>query len=53
MTEGVEHGLEIAFAGLLFSLAVTLLLWLHGAFVQQTQVLGRMPERLILMERGE
>ena len=51
MTEGMEHALEYAVAGVLFCMAIAMLLWLHGAFVQQMQVLGREPERLILFER--
>lgn len=50
MTEGVEQGLEMAFAGLLFSMAIALLLWMHGAFLHQAQKIGSTPERLILME---
>lgn len=50
MTEGVEHALEHVFAGVLFCIAVTMLLWLHGMFMQQVQSAGKEPERLILFE---
>lgn len=50
MTEGIEHAIEIAAAGVLFCSAVTILLLLHTAFCKQTEVIGRMPERVILFE---
>lgn len=53
MTEGTEHTLEHVFAGVLFCMGVTVMLWLHGIFMQQTQNLGKEPERLILFEQTE
>lgn len=50
MTEGAEHGMEAVFAGILFCMAVAVLLWLHGAFMGQISRLGDSPERLILTE---
>ena len=51
MTDGTEHALETVTAGVLFCMAIALLLGLHNAFVQQTKVLGTAPERLILLEQ--
>lgn len=51
MTEGTEHSMEYVISGLLFCMALTMLLWLHGAFLKQTRVIGTEPERLILMEQ--
>lgn len=51
MTEGTEHSLEFAVSGLLFCMALAMLLWLHNAFLKQTEVIGTAPERLILMEQ--
>ncbi len=51
MTEGTEHSLEYVISGLLFCVALAMLLWLHGAFLRQAQVIGNEPERLILMEQ--
>lgn len=50
MTEGIEHAIETAVGSILFCTAVLLLLWLHTAFARQSEVIGRMPERLILFE---
>lgn len=51
MTEGTEYSLEFAVSGLLFCMAIAMLLWLHRGFLQQTEAIGAAPERLILMER--
>lgn len=51
MTEGMEHAFEYVTAGILFCMAVAMLLWLHGAFLQQLQVVGKAPERLIMLEQ--
>ena len=50
MSDGTEHALEYAVAGVLFCMAIGVLLWLHGAFMQQVQATGNEPERLILFE---
>ena len=50
MTDSTEHALEAVVAGSLFCMAIVVLLWLHGAFMQQIQRFGDFPERLILME---
>lgn len=54
MTDGTEQALEYVAGGILFCIAVSMLLWLNTAFLQQMEVLGRAPERLILFEqKGE
>ncbi len=53
MTEGTEHALEYMAAGILFCMGFIMLIWFHKAFVQQTHVLGNMPNRLILSEQEE
>lgn len=50
MTEGTELAMEQAAAGVMFCLAISLLLLLHMALEQQTERLGAMPEQLILFE---
>jgi len=52
MTEGIEHSLEFVFAGVLFCMSIAMLVWLHGAFMRQVQIIGRVPERLILLEES-
>lgn len=51
MTEGTEHSLEYVVSGLLFCMAIVILLWLHGAFMQQAKEIGNTPERVILFEQ--
>ena len=51
MTEGTEHMLEYVVSGVLFCMAIALLLRLHGAFMQQAEVIGNVPERVILFEQ--
>lgn len=51
MTEGTEHALEYAVGGCLFCMAIAMLLWLHGALMQQTKVFGKEPEYVILFEQ--
>ena len=50
MTQGMEHTMEAIFAGIIFCMAVVVLLWLHGAFMGQIHRFGDVPERLILTE---
>ena len=51
MADGTEHALEYVVSGVLFLMAFAMLLWFHGAFMKQTQILGQVPERLILFEQ--
>lgn len=51
MTEGVERAVEHVIAGILFCVAIGLLLWLHGTLVQQTTVFGTDAGRLLVSER--
>lgn len=51
MTDGTEHALEYVLSGVLFCMALTMLLWLHGAFTKQTEVIGDTPDRIILFEQ--
>ncbi len=51
MTEGTEQTLEYAFSGVLFCMAIAMLLWMHSAFMQQAETVGSSPERVILFER--
>lgn len=53
MTESMEHAMEYAFAGFLFCMAFSILLWIHGAVIQHMKVLGKEPERVIFFERTE
>lgn len=53
MNESTEHALEYALSGVLFCMAIALMIWLHGTYLQQLQVVGRVPERLILAEQSE
>ena len=53
MSESIEHALEHAVAGVLFCIAVAMLLWLHGTFVRQIKLTGKSPERLIMAEQSE
>lgn len=53
MTEGVERATEHVIAGILFCMAITLLLWFHGTLVQQTGVFGKDAGRLIISERED
>ncbi len=51
MTEGIEQAMEYIVGGILFGIALSLLLWFHRAADGQLQVLGKEPERLILLEQ--
>ncbi len=51
MTEGTEQALEYACSGVLFCMAVVILVWLHGAWMRQAQVMGNAPERVIMFEQ--
>lgn len=51
MTEGTEHAIEHVIGGILFGIAISLLLWFHAAAEEQLQVFGKEPERLILFEQ--
>lgn len=53
MTEGTEHALEHIVGGILFGIAISMLLWFHGTAQGQLQVLGKEPERLILFQQGK
>lgn len=53
MTEGTEHAIEHIMGSILFCMAVALLLWFHTVTQEQLQVLGKEPERLILLEQGK
>lgn len=53
MSESTEHALEYMLGGALFCMAITMMIWLHGTFLQQVQMAGRAPERLILAEQSE
>ncbi len=53
MTESTEHALEYTVAGVLFCTAIAMLIWLHGTFLQQVQLTGRAPERLIMAEQSK
>ncbi len=50
MTEGTELAIEQAAAGVMFCLAVSILFLLHTALWKQTEVMGTMPEQLVLFE---
>ncbi|MBQ9767629.1 MAG: hypothetical protein IJW37_05970 [Lachnospiraceae bacterium] len=50
MTEGTEQAIETMAAGVLFCMAITMLLLLHTATCRQTAYLGRWPEQLVLFE---
>lgn len=50
MTEGTEHALEIAAAGILFCAAFAMLVLLHATVYRQAECMGWQPERLILYE---
>jgi len=52
MSESIEHALEHVLAGVLFCMAVVMLLWLHGTFVRQVQLTGKSTERLIMAEQS-
>ena len=51
MTEGTEHALEYVVAAGMFCMAIAMLIWLHGAMIQQITMLGKEPECVILFER--
>lgn len=53
MTEGTEHALELVSGGVLFCMAIWMLLILHTSFVRQTESMYRMPECIILFEESE
>lgn len=53
MSEGVGKALETIVAGGLFCVAVTMLLLLHTALLQQAEGFEGMPEQLILFEEGK
>ena len=40
MTDGVEHALEYVVSGVLFCMAMAMLLWMHGAFMKQAEMLA-------------
>lgn len=49
MTDGTEHIL----GGVLFCIAIALLLRLHGMYTQQVKDAGKEPNRVILFEQTE
>ena len=51
MTDGGEHALEYVVSGVLFCMAMAMLLWMHGAFMKQAEMVGHTPERMILYEQ--
>lgn len=53
MTESTERAMEYVFAGFLFCMALSILLWMHGATIQQWDAFGKEPERVIFFERAE
>lgn len=53
MSENIEQALEHVFAGILFCVALAMLFWQHGVFLQQTELTGKASERLILAEQSE
>ncbi len=53
MTDGIERAIESVFAGVLFCIALGMMLWLHGAFMQSLDIVGKEPEQLILFEETE
>ena len=53
MSESTERALEHMMAGILFCMAILMLLWLHSTFLIRIQQTGRQPERLILAEQRE
>lgn len=53
MSESIEHALEHMVAAMLFCAAIVMLFLLHDTFLQQVQLTGRSPERLILVEQRE
>lgn len=50
MTEGTEQAIETIAAGVLFCMAITMLLLLHTTVGRQTKHLGQLPEQLVLFE---
>lgn len=52
MTEGTELAIETMAGGMLFCMALAVLLLLHTAFVKQVSTLGKTPEKLILFEEA-
>ncbi len=50
MTDVTEQALEYMVGGIMFCLAIVMLLWLHNGFMQLTEVVGTSPERVILFE---
>lgn len=53
MAEGTEQAMEHIMGGILFCMAIALLLWFHTVAEEQLQMLGKEPERLILFEQGK
>ena len=51
MTEGTEQVLEYVASGVLFCMAIAMLLWIHGAFLKQVEEIGNVPDRVILYEQ--
>ncbi|MBR6538172.1 MAG: hypothetical protein IKT67_13325 [Lachnospiraceae bacterium] len=51
MTDMTEHALEYVVGGILFCIAIVMLLWLHSSFVHLTKAVGTSPERVILFEK--
>lgn len=52
MMEGTELAIETMSAGVLFVLALTMLLLLHTVAYRETEYCGRRTEQLILFEKG-
>lgn len=53
MTEGTEQAIEQFAGGILFCMAIAMLLWFHTVTEEQLRVFGKEPERLILFEQGK
>lgn len=53
MTEEIEQAVEMTASGVLFCIAVAMLLLLHTGFYRQSEIIGKMPEQLILFEEAK
>lgn len=53
MSESIEHAMEYIVAGVLFCVAIAMLLLLHGMFLNQVRVTGKSSDRLIMIEQSE
>lgn len=53
MSESIEHAMEYIVAGVLFCVAIAMLLLLHGMFLDQVRVTGKASDRLIMIEQSE